>query len=240
MAHLALCAVVIVLQWQAGRNAQDWGGIGAGGAISATLVSPAAIPLPTRRSGNEENVVANEETGVPKTQPQQKAVEQSPEAEAIPERATKTKPAPRSRPQTIAKAQPQPEVPSNAVPYGTGAAANSLPFGIAGGSGTLTIGDPGNNFAGRYGWYVTQVTQKIALTWYQYGGSPNVPKGARVTVSFEIARNGAPSDIYVSQPSGYGLLDNAAQMTLKRIDAFPPLPSDYRGGSVRVNFSFEK
>src|SRR3954463_2698058 len=77
-----------------GTHGEDWGGSSSGGgAMSATLVSKAAIPLP-RKEVQTENILANESEGLTQSQPKQ--VEQPPpEAIPIPKKTIKpTKPKP--------------------------------------------------------------------------------------------------------------------------------------------------
>src|SRR5256885_2048360 len=59
-----------------GVHGEDWGGSSSGGgAMSATLVSKSAIPLP-RKEVVTENILANESEGLTQSQPKQ--VEQPP------------------------------------------------------------------------------------------------------------------------------------------------------------------
>ena len=77
-----------------GIHGEDWGGsTSGGGAISATLVSKAALPLP-RQEIQTENILANQSEGLTKSQP--KEIEKpTPEAIPIPEKTVKpTKPKP--------------------------------------------------------------------------------------------------------------------------------------------------
>jgi periplasmic protein TonB len=233
LGHGLLLATIVVVTVLQHRN--SWGGGGGiQGAINASLVS--TIPLPAQ-TAPQENIVATPNPGLVKPQPKQ--VEETPEALPIPDRTAKKKPAER----TQEKQRPEPQQPpqNNEVPYGKGEAANSLRFNLNnGGNGSITTQGTGGDFQARYGWYVRQVQEKIATTWYQYQISPNVPRGTKVTVSFDITRDGRPTNINVTEPSGNSVLDMEALYTLKRIDAFPNLPPDYSGRSVHVDFYFER
>src|SRR3982751_3285815 len=93
--HGLLVAAIFIYAWVAGGvHGEDWGGsTSGGGAMSATLVSKAAIPLP-RKEVETENILANESEGLTQSQPKQ--IEQPPpDAIPIPEKTVKpTKPKP--------------------------------------------------------------------------------------------------------------------------------------------------
>lgn len=234
--HAALAVIVTGWAWIAvHRGSQAWGGPGAGsGSITITAVS--SIPLPAEQQTPNTNVLANPNKGLTQSPPKQ--IEKAPE-DAIPiagKSARKEKPAERAS--TNPQPQPPPTAPTNQVQYGQGGPANSVQFNMGSGTGGLTVEGSGD-FQGVYDWYVQAMRQKIAQTWTLYGGGSGVPKGSRVTVSFEIDRSGRPSKVSVVQPSGFALLDQSALQTLQRIDRFAPLPDAYRGNSVVVNFYFE-
>jgi protein TonB len=60
-----------------------------------------------------------------------------------------------------------------------------------------------------------------------------------VYITFDIARSGEPEHIQVEQSSGVPSLDQSAIRTLQRIDTFGPLPPDYSGRYVSVEFWFD-
>ncbi len=215
---------------------ETWGGGGAGGAIAVNLVSTAAIPLPATQSQNQ-NVLANESKGLSQSLPKQKEIEQ-PEAIPIPDRSSKkVKKAPLAASNT--RPQPAPE-PTNVVPFGQGGPASSIPFRMAGGSGGISMSGAGaGDFGSKYSWYVDKVRRVISENWLKYEVGPNVNNAARVYLTFEITRDGRPINVQVEQSSHVPSLDYSALNALKRIDSFGPLPSDYRGSSVMVEFFFD-
>ncbi|MBV9608993.1 MAG: TonB family protein, partial [Acidobacteria bacterium] len=64
--------------------------------------------------------------------------------------------------------------------------------------------------------------------------------GRRVYVVFDILRDGRPANVQVEQSSGVPSMDVSAVRALQRIDTFGPLPGDYSGNKVSVEFWFEK
>ena len=58
-------------------------------------------------------------------------------------------------------------------------------------------------------------------------------------MTFDITRSGQPTNIRVEQSSGVPSLDQSAIHTLQRIATFGPLPADYSGSKVSVEFWFD-
>jgi periplasmic protein TonB len=237
--HVALFGgVLLYATFLARMGGESWGGIGGGGgAMSATLVS--SIPLPNRQP-EAENILANESKGLSQSQPK---VEEKPEPKAIPipaRDAKKTEKVSRTTPQE--KKPPQPvETATNVIPYGQGGPVSG-PYGTfsAGGAkGGFGFSGGGGDFGSRYAWYVQVVRQKVSENWLKYEVDPNIRDARRVYITFEIARDGRPKSIIVEQSSGVPSLDQSAVRALQRIDSFGPLPGDYRGGSVNVEFWFD-
>jgi periplasmic protein TonB len=220
-----------------GMHREDWGGggSGSGAAMSATLVS--GLPLPAREAP-KENVLANESKGVSQSLPKQ--VEQvPPEAIAIPDRESKkvkkdTKTATNPKPQPVEQA-------SNVVPFGQGGPVSApfTTFSAGAATGGLSFGGGGGDFGSRYAWYVDKVRRVVSENWLKYEVDPNVVNSKRVYLTFDIQRNGAPANVQVEQSSGIPSLDISARRALQRIETFGPLPPDYRGDKVSVEFWFD-
>src|SRR6266849_2773733 len=116
--HVAVAASILAYTVIApGSRGEGWGAGGGGDAIGVTLVS--TVPLPANPV-QTQNVLANESKGLSQSQP--KAVEKVPEPDAIPipDKISKTKPAPKIT-ATKEKAKPEPvEEADNVVPFGQG------------------------------------------------------------------------------------------------------------------------
>ena len=175
--HGCLLVSIIVYGLISGMGGESWGSGGSGGgAMSATLVSSAAIPLPPNEMG--KSIVAHESPGLSKSLPRQE--EKAPEAIPIPEKNAKKKPPKPERP-TVAKAKnvaPEPE-PENIVPFGQGGPISG-PYGVftAGGAkGGLSFSGTGD-FGSRFGWYVDVVRRKISENWLKYEIDPRVEQRA--------------------------------------------------------------
>lgn len=229
-------AIVLTGMWTGGRG-EGWGGAASGDAMNATLVS-SAVPLPAPETPTE-NVLANESKGLAESQPAEKV----PEPEAIPIPDKTAKPRPEKVQRTPTKDTPKkapPPPPTNQVPFGQGgpvASAYTM-FRSTTGSGGLSFG-PAGSFGSRYAWYVDAVRRKISENWLKYEVDPSITSASRVYLTFDIQRNGEPTNIQISQGSGVPSLDMSAKRALQRIDTFGSLPPDYPGSRVSVEFWFD-
>jgi protein TonB len=224
---IVLSALII-----AGNRGSNWGSGGGGDAMGVTLVS--SVPLPSNPQA--QNVLANESKGLTQSQP--KPVEKEPDAIPIPAKNAKQKPKPRTS--ESQKAQPQEEA-SNVVPFGEGGPVSG-PYGTfnAGGAkGGFGFTGGGGDFGSRYAYYVQQVRNKVSENWLKYEVDPRITEAQRVYVTFDITRDGRPTNVQVEQSSGVPSLDQSALRALQRIDTFGPLPSDYSGNRVSVEFWFD-
>jgi periplasmic protein TonB len=235
--HLAVAAAIIAYTvWIPSRNGGTWGSGGGGEAIGVSLVN--TVPLPSNPDATD-NVLANESKGLTMSRPLPQEQEQ-PEV-LIPDKDAKKKPAPQTS-ATQRKPPPKPvEEANNVVPFGAGGPVSG-PYGTfsAGGAkGGFGFTGGGGDFGQRYAWYVRIVQQKVSENWLKYEVDPRISQARRVYVTFDIARSGSPQNIQVEQSSGVPSLDQSAVRALQRIDTFGPLPGDYSGNKVSVEFWFD-
>ena len=231
--HLAVAGSIILYAAVAsGGKGSGWGAGGGGDAMGVTLVSSVPLPASTVQT---QNVLANESKGITQSQP--KAEEKEPEAIPIPGKNAKIKPKPR----TSESQKAQPEEENNVVPFGEGGPVSG-PYGVfnAGGAkGGFGFTGGGGDFGSLYAWYVRVVQQKVSENWLKYEVDPGVADARRVYVTFDIKRDGHPTNVEVEQSSGVPSLDQSAVRALQRIDTFGPLPSEYSGNKVSVEFWFD-
>ncbi len=232
--HLAFAAFVVLYAMLIhGFRGQAWGSGGGGDAMGATLVS--AIPLPANPA-ESTNVLATQSKGLSKSQPA--VQEKEPEAIPIPDKNTKIKPAP-VKSATQRKAQPQPPE-SNQIPYGEGGPVSGPYTMSAGGAkGGFGFTGSGGDFGSQFSWYVQGVQRKVTENWLKYEVDPRISEAKRVYLTFDIARDGHPSNVQIEQSSGVPSLDLSAKRALERIDSFGPLPPEYSGSKVSVEFWFD-
>jgi protein TonB len=231
--HIAIAgSIILYAVIGPGRHGSAWGAGGGGDAMGVTLVS--SVPLPAS-AVQTQNVLANESKGITQSQP--KAEEKEPEAIAIPGKNAKIKPKPRSS--ESQKAQPEEE--NNVVPFGEGGPVSG-PYGgfnAGGAKGGFGFTGGGGDFGSRFSWYVRVVRDKVSENWLKYEVDRSITEAPRVYITFDIMRDGHPANVQVEQSSGIPSLDQSAVRALQRIDTFGPLPSDYSGNKVSVEYWFD-
>jgi len=234
--HIAFTALILLYSTVfTGVRGENWGAGGGGSAIGVTMVS--SVPLPTT-AAKTENVLANESKGVTKSEP--KIEEKEPDAIAIQGKDTKIKPKKPPTP-TKEKPKPAPEPETNQVAFGEGGPVSG-PYGsfAAGGAkGGFGISGSGGDFGTKYAWYVQSLQRKVSENWLKYEVDPRITTAQRVYITFDVARDGHPSNVRVEQSSGVPSLDVSATRALQRIDTFGPLPPDYSGSKISVEYWFD-
>jgi protein TonB len=216
-----------------------------------------SIPLPAAPV-QTENILANQSKGLSQTLPPEKAAQPEPDAVPIPD--SRAKPAPQPVQQAIeqpkAPAKPQPSQPASTTqprrPVPPSPEANVVPFGqggpVSGPYGSFSASNAqggfgftgsGGDFGSRFAWYVDNVRRKVSENWLKYEVDPSIPAAKRVFIVFDITRSGQPTNVQLSQASGVPSLDTSAVRAIQRIDTFGPLPNDYPGGKVSVEFWFD-
>jgi len=217
-------------------SGETWGAGGGGEAIGATLVS--TVPLPANPS-QSHNVLANESKGITQSQP--KIEEKAPDAIEIQGKNAKIKPKKKQETPSPDKPQPAPEEETNQVAFGEGGPVSG-PYGTfsaAGAKGGFGITGAGGDFGTKYAWYVHVIQQKVAENWLKYEVDPRITAAQRVYITFDVARDGHPTNVQVEQSSGVPSLDISATRALQRIDTFGPLPADYAGNKISVEYWFD-
>ena len=233
--HVLVVVSISLYVWIApGTGGGNWGSGGGGEAMGVTLVS--SVPLPATPT-DKQNILANDSKGLTQSQP--KAEENTPDAIAIPDKNTKKK---KNKPDTSSKQQKeQPQEENNVAQYGE-VGPVSGPYGTfsaAGAKGGFGFTGGGGDFGTRYAWYVRVVQQKVSENWLKYEVDPRISEAQRVYVSFDVQKDGHPSNVQVEQSSGVPSLDQSAIRAIQRIDTFGPLPPDYSGNKVSVEFWFD-
>lgn len=128
----------------------------------------------------------------------------------------------------------------------TGGSGSGSKLGRAGGGGTGGYGNPGpGNPNGRpgidairepdFGPYMRELQRRIKMNW-------NPPKGnesKRVVLLFKIAKDGRLLSCSVFKSSGLPSADKAALDAVKLTAPFKPLPAEYKGPSIDIQFTFD-
>ena len=230
--HLFLTGSIVLTAFLlAPRATTNWGQ-NTGDAVNATLISASALPIP--HVEESKNIVANDSKGVTETKPQPKPVETD-DGVSIPTKEVKVKPKPQTKtPPMIAHAHPLPTPEDTAVPYGEKGPVSG-PYGSFSAphtEGGFSFQDA--SFGSRFAYYVQRVNRRVSRNWFK----PDVDNAKRVYIIFDIMKDGSPTNVRVEQSSGVPSLDQLAMRAVQRSD-FGPLPPEYPGSKVSVEFWFD-
>jgi protein TonB len=235
--HLGIVGSMLIFSAVlSGHPGDTWGAGGGGEAIGATLVS--TVPLPANPA-QTQNVLANESKGITQSQP--KVEEKEPDAIEIQGKNAKIKPKKKEETVSKEKPKPAPEEESNQVAFGEGGPVSG-PYGTfsaAGAKGGFGVTGGGGDFGTKYAYYVRVIQQKVSENWLKYEVDPRITSAQRVYITFDVMRDGHPANVEVEQSSGVPSLDISAVRALQRIDTFGPLPAEYSGSKISVEYWFD-
>jgi TonB family protein len=68
--------------------------------------------------------------------------------------------------------------------------------------------------------------------------SAKLGRRGRVAIQFIIARDGSVPRLVIASASGADPLDRAAVAGISASNPFPPLPAEYKGQDIRLQFVF--
>ena len=228
------------------HQGDSWSGSagGAGASVAVKLVGGVqGVPLPVPEVVTTNRVVDTTK-GLYKAEPKPKA-EPPVNAKQIPEFSKEKQPKYISKPSRVLE-DDAPPPPPNAVPYGQGGspAVPYTQFTLGSGGATaagmgMTGSGGGGDFGGRFSWYVDAVRSRVSSNWLQSTVDPSVRFAPRAVVTFDILRNGAIANVQVLQSSGNASVDNSAVRAISGSNPVNPLPGEYGGSKVSVEFWFD-
>jgi len=220
------------------RMGGKWGSSwGAGGATRVSAVSSLpGVPLPAPMMATR-STLATQNPGLYKNEPEEK-VEPPPKAAEIPKFQQEVAPEKAVRVNTRIQKEPL-EAPENAVPYGLGGKPTMSynQFVNSAGEGGMSFGE--GNFGNRYSWYVSAVRNRISSNWLLSTISPSILTAPRVYLTFDISRDGTVGNVRITQTSGRPEVDRSALRAVLASNPLGPLPPDYSGDKVTVEFYFD-
>lgn len=225
------------------------------GAIQATMVSSApAIPLPQDQKPTDQVLATQtpspapappapptpaaqplDSLAIPLKQPPKVKLEQKKQVEQ-----QKPLKAPVQHvPLVPAPLHPEQVRPTNRANYGEAAPA-AVPRSMAQATPAAQVNVQGGNFGAMFPWYVDKIKRMTAQNWYKQEVDPGTPNGARVYLTFVVHRDGSPSEVRVQQTSGSPTLDNSCTRAVQRVDTYGPLPPQYSGSTLLVQYYCEQ
>ena len=88
--------------------------------------------------------------------------------------------------------------------------------------------------------YLVKVLTAVRRNWFAViPESARLGRQGRVVIQFAINRSGNVPKLVIATPSGTEALDRAAVAGVSASNPFPPLPPDYKGQEVRLQFVFK-
>jgi TonB family protein len=119
---------------------------------------------------------------------------------------------------------------------GVGPGANLPPAAGARGSNLQLLSDPlGVDFRP----YLTQILATVRRNWTNVmPESVRLGRRGQVAIQFSIARDGKVPKLVIASSSGADPLDRAAIAGISASSPFPPLPGEYKGERIIVQFNF--
>jgi protein TonB len=237
--HLAIFGGMALAIYLHGRfHGQEWGNNAPPGAIQATLVSSApTIPLP-QVAPPTPNVLATQLPSPAPAPPSKVTLPlEEPQAIPIPVRQPKLKPA--EKPREASPEHSQPLNQQNRANFGE-AAPTQLAHAPAPTvrSSSSPVAVNGGDFAARFPWYVDKITRMVSQNWYTQQIDPSTRVGSQVSATFTIGRDGTVSSIHIAQASQSPSLNRTAVEAVQRVGSFGPLPDQYTGSNVSVEYTF--
>ena len=113
--------------------------------------------------------------------------------------------------------------------YGSGQAGNPGPGNPNGRPGIDAIKEPD------FGPYMRELQRRIKMNW----DPPKGNESKRVILLFKIAKDGRLLSVRVSKSSGIQAADKAAIGAVEMTAPFKPLPPEFKGQSVDIQFTFD-
>jgi TonB family protein len=88
--------------------------------------------------------------------------------------------------------------------------------------------------------YLLKVLASVRRNWFAViPESARLGRGGRVVIQFAIARDGNVPKLVIAMPSGAEALDRAAVAGISASNPFPPLPAEFKGSQIRLQFAFQ-
>ena len=87
--------------------------------------------------------------------------------------------------------------------------------------------------------YLIRILSSVRRNWFAVmPESARFGRKGRVLIQFAINRDGSVPKLVIASGSGADALDRAAVAGISASNPFPPLPAEFKGNQVRLQFSF--
>jgi TonB family protein len=87
--------------------------------------------------------------------------------------------------------------------------------------------------------YLMQILSAVRRNWWAVmPEAARLGRRGRVTIQFAVARDGSVPKLRITGNSGTDALDRAAVAGISASNPFPPLPREFKGDQIRLQFNF--
>jgi TonB family protein len=87
--------------------------------------------------------------------------------------------------------------------------------------------------------YLTEVASKVRAKWFEvWPRAANAGPERRVVIQAGVSRDGTVVKLVIASASGLQPLDRAAVVAISAVLPLPPVPADFQGDRVNVQFTF--
>jgi TonB family protein len=87
--------------------------------------------------------------------------------------------------------------------------------------------------------YLNEVASKVRAQWFEvWPKAANAGPERRVVIEAGVDRDGTVVKLVIASASGLQPLDRAAVAAISAVLPLPPIPADFRGDRVNVQFTF--
>jgi TonB family protein len=87
--------------------------------------------------------------------------------------------------------------------------------------------------------YLIKILSTVRRNWFAViPETARLGRQGRVQIQFAVNRDGSVPKLVIATPSGTESLDRAAVAGISASNPFPPLPAEFKGLQVRLQFTF--
>jgi TonB family protein len=87
--------------------------------------------------------------------------------------------------------------------------------------------------------YLIRILANVRRNWFAVmPESAKLGRSGRVAIQFAVSRNGSVPKLVIISPSGTEAFDRAAVAGISASNPFPPLPTEFKGDVIRLQFNF--
>jgi TonB family protein len=87
--------------------------------------------------------------------------------------------------------------------------------------------------------YLSEAASKVQAKWFEvWPRAANAGPERRVVIEARVNRDGAVVKLVIASAAGLQPLDRAAVAAISAVLPLPPMPADFRGDRINVQFTF--